>query len=382
MNLGILPNLTKDYILSKVSQEQIFEHYLPIKVTVGSLIKSPLRNDKNPTASFYYSQNGKLRFRDFGGNFWGDCFDLAALYENLNSSNKKDFNILLDKLARIFKIHKYENNEINPVISGSTLSIKEAVINFSGRKKIEVKAREFNEIDARFWQQGNITKKFLKKFKVFACEYIWLNNNLIYTFNSKDPAYAYYFSKGEFKIYFPFRKEYRFISNTSVIQGKNLIEPAEYGIITKSYKDVIALNTFNIQSFAPSSESVLISKDEWFKIKWTCNHWFSLMDYDLQGIKMAIKLRKYYNIQPLFFTKEDNFKSDNKDKTITKKGLIYNQYKDFNVKDFFEFVSKYGKQETEKLITEVIEQYQNNFDILDNQINTNLYFLKNGNSKL
>jgi len=163
MNLGILPNLTKDYILSKVSQEQIFEHYLPIKVTTEGLIKSPLRNDKNPTASFYYSQNGKLRFRDFGGNFWGDCFDLVALYENLNANNKKDFNILLDKLARIFKIHKYESNGINPVISGNTLSIKEASINFKGKKKIEIKTRDFNEIDARFWFQGNVTRKYLKK---------------------------------------------------------------------------------------------------------------------------------------------------------------------------------------------------------------------------
>ena len=125
--------------------------------------------------------------------------------------------------------------------------------------------------------------------------YFSKNDTLIYNFNPKDPAYAYRFGKGEFKIYFPFRKEYRFLSNTSVLQGLKQFEPSLIGLITKSYKDVICLKTFGINSLAPSSESHLIPKEQWLNIKHLAEHWFSLMDYDRAGILMAQKLSEYHS---------------------------------------------------------------------------------------
>ena len=52
-------NITKEFILSKVSQEQIFEHY-GISVKKG-LFCSPsiIRVDKQPTCSFYKNSKGE-----------------------------------------------------------------------------------------------------------------------------------------------------------------------------------------------------------------------------------------------------------------------------------------------------------------------------------
>ena len=44
--------VTKEMILSKVSQEQLMEHYLGIPVKKG-LFKSSLRKDNHATCAFY-----------------------------------------------------------------------------------------------------------------------------------------------------------------------------------------------------------------------------------------------------------------------------------------------------------------------------------------
>lgn len=380
MDFGILPKLTKDYILSKITQEQIFEYYLNVPVDTSGLIKIPrvLRIDNNPTGSFYYNMHNKLRFRDMAGGFWGDCFDLVAYLSQVDATNKKGFITVLERIAKDFKIHAYENG----VFKSLPFEMTNNVVKTKTKKLIDIRPRDFTVNDAKFWLQGNVGRKGIDKFYVKACEYIWLNNELVYTNNPFDPAYAYYFGTDaqgikNFRIYFPFRKDYRFMSNCSPLQGYKQLEPDYIGLITKSYKDVISLNSFSIQSVAPSSESVLMSRAEWNSIKYTCSHWFSLMDYDIAGIKMMYKLRKEYNIPPLYFSNPRIFKSNDKNRTIVKKGLIFREQSNFGVKDFFEFVEKSNNvDKVKETIIQTKEMYIEQLEQIDNDINNNLKFLK------
>ena len=105
----------KEFILSKVSQITIFSTYLNLSdalvqhcIDTGELIISPLRDDCHPTCGFRYDNKGKLKFKDFAGYFWGDCFDLVALVMNnmypnmkLNISNKHDFIKVLKHISYI-----------------------------------------------------------------------------------------------------------------------------------------------------------------------------------------------------------------------------------------------------------------------------------------
>ena len=58
--------LTKNAVLSKISQISIFSYYMNIPealikhcIDTGELICSPLRNDEHPTAGFRYDNKGK-----------------------------------------------------------------------------------------------------------------------------------------------------------------------------------------------------------------------------------------------------------------------------------------------------------------------------------
>ena len=77
---------------------------------------------------------------------------------------------------------------------------------------------------------------------------------------------------------------------------------------------------------------------------------FSCMDYDKAGIKMAIKLRRVYGITPIMFTKE------------------------FKVKDFAEYVAKYGTEKTQNLIQTVFDRYKHDLYSIDAY---NYHLLKN-----
>lgn len=376
---GILPALNKDFILSKITQEQIFEYYLQIKVETGNLMKTPnvIRPDDNdPTFSFYYNDNGKLRARDWAGYFHGDCFDIVAYILHINASDKKSFMVLLDRIARDFRLHKY--SDTNMIYSGLTIDTRENTPKIKARTVIQFQPRGWNLIDKDFWLAGNVNSKLLEHGKVYAAQYLWVNSQLVYTFVPKDPCYVYFFKQNDIKAYFPKRDNYRFLSNTSYLQGIDIIEPDEIGLITKSYKDVLSLKSFNISSIAPSSETVPISKEQWNTVKHYCNHWFSLMDFDRTGILMARKLRDLYGIQPLFFS---NYKPLNKklrDKNGAYLGInLAKNYEMFpTVKDFYDYTKAYGKESTLKLINTTKEIYNERFEQYDKEMYNNLNWIK------
>lgn len=377
--LGILPTLNKDYILSQVSEEQIFEYYLQIKVELGVLLKSPptiRTGDDDPTFSFKYSDNGKLRARDWAGYFWGDCFDAVAYVLRINSKDKKSFSVILDRIARDFKLHKYSDTYL--ASTGSTIDARDVSTKIKHRTTIQFQPRNWNKLDADFWLKGNIGSKMLGVGRVFPCQYVWINSNLVYTYVPKDPAYAYFFNQDNIKVYFPFRDKFRFLSNTSYLQGIDLLETDRIGVITKSYKDVLSMKSFSLQAVAPSSETVPITPAQWFKLQCTCDHWFSLMDFDRTGILMARKLRTLYGIQPLFF---NGYKPLNKRLDSGESGAftglkLAQSYRGYpTVKDFYNYVDIYGKEKTFQLINETTNLYQNRFDSYDKEMYDNLNWI-------
>jgi hypothetical protein len=64
LNFEFEQDITKEFLLSKYSEETYMTHYLGIPVKKG-LFKSPLRGDKTPTCSFFRNKSGELIFKDF-----------------------------------------------------------------------------------------------------------------------------------------------------------------------------------------------------------------------------------------------------------------------------------------------------------------------------
>ena len=320
--------LTKEFILSKVRQEDVFEYFTNSRVEFDTLLLSPLREDSSPTCTYKWLSD-KLYFKDWSGHFEGDCFDLVQKLYHCN------FYESLEIVASKFKLLDYSI----PYQSIDISTIKKEKI----KAKITVKWKEWDDYLLSYWKQFGITEEWLNYFKIAPVEYIWLNDQFNYKYSDQDPAFCYYFSENEMKIYFPLRKkgEMRFLTNASYLQGYDqLPEKGEQLIITKSYKDVVVLRMWGIYSIAPQAESVTINNDQYEDLSSRFSQLYNLYDFDYAGIKTTNKARKLYpKIKPLFLT-NGRFKTIN-----------------YNAKDPAEYVKNHLSDHSK--ILKLIQQFKN-----------------------
>lgn len=353
-NIGITDKLTIQYILDRVTQEELMEKYIKVPVNKQTLLPnsvlSPFRQDTLPTCNYYYTieKNGyaKLRFRDWDGTFKGDCFDAAAEILKINIKTSQGFALMLNKIASDFKIHKYKDG--SEVIKLETFYKTFKVSNDIKIYKIEPRA--MTNYDTKFWTDINgIDRDTLKKGLVYMVKNLYIQNEdgeLIktYRYRSNDPAYAYYGGKfngiGLWKIYYPYRKVNRFTANYAFVYGQAFFKPATFGLITKSYKDVLAYSTFDISSVSVPSETYLMKPDEIFNLKTKVDILLTNFDYDRAGILLAQKYKKRYNIHPLMFTK-GRFKQPN-----------------YGSKDFTDYIAYNGRIATENLVETIKNKFE------------------------
>ena len=357
-NIGIVDKLTISYILERITQEQIMERYLGIKVSNETLSPSsslsPFRKDNSATCNYYYTIDktgyAKLRFRDWDGTFKGDCFDAASEILKISIKTPQSFALLLNKIASDFKIHKYKDDK-------EVEQLEEFYTTYKTSNKLKIfkiEPRPMNSYDIKFWTDINgIPKEMLKAGNVYMVKKLYIENDIgelyeTYRYRSTDPAYAYYGGKfngiGLWKIYFPYRKNNRFSSNYAFIYGQSFFQPAQVGLITKSYKDVLCFATYGISAISVPSETYLMKPDEIFNLKNKVDILLTNFDYDRAGIKLAQKYKKIYNISPLMFT-QGRFNQPN-----------------YGVKDFTDFRALNGHTSTLKLIANINNKFQEELD--------------------
>lgn len=310
---------TKDEILDSIGQVAIFERYLGIEVQTRKHFCSPLRKDKHPTCNFSWHK-GILYYRDWAEKEPKTCFDLVMQLYNI------DFYSSLNKIAKDFGLAD-NNTSYN---KDYQFSKEERTT--KGKSTIEVKIKNFTDVDNSYLDKYLISNIALCRFKVFSIYKVWCNGRLSYTYNNKDPALGYYFGDDQWKIYFYKRSNYRFLSNTNRINGyKQLPYTGEYCIITKSMKDVMCLYEFGLPSIALQSETQIPDRELIEELYDRYNKLYTLYDYDYTGVSTANKIWKTYGIPYLFFTEE--------------------------AKDFSDYVELHGRKQTNKLINKVKRYY-------------------------
>jgi hypothetical protein len=293
-------DLKKEEVFKRLTEEQIFERYLGITVDETTTYTNPLRVDKRAGCRFYRASNGRLYFKDFSKKYHWDCFNVVQELYNCSFT---------DAIRIIIQDFKLNNTPV--LYEQSFTPIKRE------RRKIQIAVRSYDQQDIDYWEQFGITVDLLYQYKVYPCKAVWLNGEY-YRCKSNDPCYAYYFGKLEgidiFKLYFPFREENRFFQNIHVedefLQGEQqLTQSTNSVVITKSYKDVIALSIFGIEAVAPLSEYHLITYD---KYSWLSNLYSSILitgDNDSTGRAFILAHSKEYGIpyEVFPFTMEKDF---------------------------------------------------------------------------
>ena len=362
-------NLTKEFILSKISQVSIFSAYIGVDAEIiehcidtGEFISSPFRVDEHPSFGFRYDNRGKLKAKDFAGYFHGDCFDAAALviseiiHKNVDISNKGWFIFVLKHIAYTFRNIIYGKDK-DENIEGI---IAEGVNAARNRKPIiEFVPRQWNNYDKNYWRKFHVPISYLNTNFVYPVDYFYINRKVnpepkyYYENDRKDVCYAYMLGQDKrgvynIKLYFPNRKHgtVRFITNSNCLEGLLNLELSEYDsiIITKSTKDRIslrayldaidlsisyggtALRTIGLVNIPHESYKLKQNEYDWLRAKCPNGLILSLMDNDNTGYREAIWLRNNYNIIPLCIPRE------------------------YEVKDFAELRSKYSIETIKELI--------------------------------
>ena len=319
------PKITKDYLLERASQETYLEYYLGIPVKKG-LYKSPLRKDDKPTCSFYRNRSGDIIFKDFSGQFSGN-FISVVMYK-YSCSYYMALKIIANDFGYI-KHKKLTRNTKPIVISNNTFKDDKGA-------KIQIEAKDFSLKELLWWKQYGITEKILKKFRVFSCKTVFLNDKIFTKSNLARPIFGYYRGKNSddlelWRIYLPFHRsnEPRFLSNwkSSMIQGiKQLPKEGDVLIITKSLKDVMCLYALGYNAIAPNSENIFLTENQYKKLKEKFKNIVLFYDNDLAGISNMNKIRKKYDIKCLWIPRH------------------------YKCKDISDFYKEYGEIETKKLL--------------------------------
>lgn len=270
--------ITIDKIYSYIPDYWIYEEYLNDKVEIGKTISSPFRSDKRPSMIFGKIDN-KITWKDLAT---GDKGDSVALVSKLFNINRKQ---AIQKIYNELIKGKLDNK---PIIIEKERKIKE-----KPKSKIQIRLDEFNSSDLEYWRSYNIEYKNLKEYKIkkLSSFKIIKTDKTVEIYSTKqNPIYAYCFGKRRYKIYRPFSEQYKWFSNTSVIQNnKRLSEKGDNLIITKSYKDVICLENNGFTSIAPSSESTFVSKPILSSLQKRYKNIYVLYDNDDAGIKNTLK---------------------------------------------------------------------------------------------
>ena len=324
-NFTIDPKISREFLLSKNSEETYMAYYLGIPVKKG-LFRSPLRNDQHTTCSFFRGRTGNLYFKDFAT---GQCLTFeGVVMEKYHCTYHNALNI-------IAKHFGYIQTSIQKEVKKPLIQPK-----FEGEKEtfIQVEIKDFSESELKWWNSFGITEQTLKKYKVYSIKTVFLNGNIYAQSTQHSPIYGYYFGKKgsieQWRIYIPKRKEFRFIGNvsTKTIQGyKQLPEYGKLVVITKSMKDTMLLSSLGIPAIAPNSETQFVSEKVLEELKERFKNIVLLYDSDLTGVRFMNKIRKQYH-----------------DLIVC---MIPRKYE---AKDISDFYQKYGRNKTVEVIKEYI----------------------------
>lgn len=288
MDFSFQPKITKELILSRFSEEQLMEYYLHLPVKKG-LFRSPLRRDKQPTCSFYRNKSGTLIFKDFATGQHLNVFDVVQ------SIFRCDYFESLRIIANDFGIVRDNTLHKNPgKINLNPIKIKDKEIS-----KIQIEVQEFTDGELKWWGKYGISKDILKRFDVYSCKHVFLNDQLFAESQQHCPIFGYYGKKYQglelWRCYFPKRTSFRFITNwpSKKIQGYDqLPKKGKLLVITKSMKDSMCLYSCGITACAPNSENLFISDKVLEDLKSRFRNIVVLYDNDRPGLYNMAKIRR------------------------------------------------------------------------------------------
>ncbi|MHA2366949.1 MAG: toprim domain-containing protein [Candidatus Hodarchaeales archaeon] len=296
---------TPENILNFVSEYDIYRNYIGDFV-IGRTFTSPLRDggdqDDNPSFGIYWSKkySNKLLFKDLAKGVKGDCFVFVSEKYGI-SYNNAILKVILDfRIQDYFKVPKVV--KITPQKRPPKLIDKDNLPK-PNENIIQVRIRDWQPHDIKFWNRFGITIDILRRYNVYPIDYIFLNTNII---KADKHSYAYHEQKDgidRFKIYQPYSDKLKWLSN--FIEGTlsgwtQMPNKGDKLIITSSLKDVMTLVRLGFHSISPQTETYTFKNHIINELNKRFNEIYIFYDYDKAGIQNAFKNHREYGFIPIF----------------------------------------------------------------------------------
>ena len=267
--------LTIEYILSKVSEYDIYASYIG-QFKPGLIYNSPFRKDTNPSFGIFLSKRtGKLLFKDHGSGVCGDVIKFVREYTGISNYNE-----VLQEIVKRLKI-------TNKTVLKSTKPIE------SKETVIGIVRQAFTKIDEQYWGSYHISMPTLEKYNVHSIKYYLCNGIVKGIYKDENPMYAYKVYNN-FKIYRPLGDKFTKWRNNLTefdVQGyAQLPKKGNLLIITKSLKDVMVLHEMGYNAVSPSSESTFIPDVVLNDLKKRFKHILLCFDRDIAGVSNMRKV--------------------------------------------------------------------------------------------
>lgn len=313
--------LSKEYILSQISEEDIFQKYFG-QFKLKKMYKSPLRDDDDtPSFNIYKTPSGRLYFKDFGGEF-GDCFDFVCEDQGV------DFRGALGIIAQDFQLLNKTDVKVYRGKRRESIPYVEIV---TSRLHFDYRAKPFpyfgQQID--FWAEGGITLEVLEEYNTRNVEWFtYINKNnrkIVHRAKLFDPIYAYEYGDGVVRFYRPKAKDKRlkWAGNTRFCDIFGLDQIKERvpvcGILAGQKDSMAQWANIGIRAVCTASESTWLTAEAFERIQAKSDKQFVLYDNDPpskqypegQGLHFAKKISKEYGIPALDYrditTQKDTF---------------------------------------------------------------------------
>lgn len=278
---------------SSISKEDVFTYFTEVEVLTSIfpeikclpyLMCSPLRQDNHPSFSIFTNNAGKVRYRDFANGENGGLLDLLCKYWNC------DFYECLERIKENFigtkeMIHTRKKTTIKKYKRTDS--------------KIEVKIRDWEDHDIKYWQSYGCNIKLLKYVEVYPISHkIIFKDGKKYTFAAPKFSYAFIERKeGKItkKLYSPYASKYKWVTSTDSSVVGLWSKVPEYGdkiCICSSLKDAVCLwGNSGIPCIYIQGEGYSMSATAIKELKRRYKTIFICLDNDEAGIKDAKKLQ-------------------------------------------------------------------------------------------
>lgn len=274
------------------NQIAIMSEALGCDIDVNIRYRNPLREDRRAGCSMKW-YNGILFFVDFA----------------YNPTHISAIDML--RLTKGVRVNRYYDNR-------DSISSKPVVRD----TKIDVVLRDFSAEDQRYWGKYNISCDMLMEYGCRALKRVQVNSKDIFV-----DKYCYgIFVEGRVKVYSPFSKSMKWVSNVLQEHIGFMRRLSVYGdrvIVTKSFKDAVCLLSLGFSDVCwVQSEAVVMNRQAMFSLSKRFDEVVIFFDNDEVGVSYGERLK-------------DRFLD------VTK-GNIRTIYVDDRCKDISDYVFRYG----------------------------------------